>query len=38
VKIVEEVEVFCHMTRFRRHLLVEYTVDGVRRTVEVSAG
>lgn len=36
--IVEEVEVFYHLTRFRRRLLVEYTVGGARRAVEVSAG
>jgi len=36
--IVEEVEIFCRMTGCKRHLLMEYTVDGLYRTVRVSAG
>ncbi len=34
--IIEEVEIFCLRTGSRRHLLAEYTVDGLYRSVEVS--
>ena len=33
--IIEEIELICTMTGFRRRFLVEHTVDGLRRSVEV---
>ena len=33
--IIEEVEIVCTMTGFRRRVLVEHTVKGLRRSVEV---
>ncbi len=36
--IIEEVEIFCRMTGLKQRLLVEYTVGGFCRTMEVSAG
>lgn len=35
--IIEELEIVCTMTGFRRRVLVEYTVEGMRRSVEVMA-
>ncbi len=35
--IIEEVEIVCTMTGFRRRVLVEHTVKGLRRSVEVMA-
>jgi len=35
--IIEEVEIVCTMTGFRRRVLVEHTVKRVRRSVEVMA-
>ena len=35
--IIEEVEVICTMTGFRRRVLVEHTVEGMRRSIEVMA-
>ena len=36
--ILEELEIICCMTGFRRWVLVEYTADGSRRSVELGAG
>lgn len=33
--IIEEIELLCCMTGFRRRFLVEHTVDGLCRSVEV---
>jgi hypothetical protein len=35
--IIEEVEIWCTMTGFRRRVLVEYTIEGLRRSMEVMA-
>ena len=35
--IIEELEIVCTMTGFRRRVLVEHTVEGLRRSVEVMA-
>lgn len=35
--IIEELYIVCTMTGFRRRVLVEYTVEGLRRSVEVMA-
>jgi hypothetical protein len=35
--IIEEVELVCTMTGFRRRVLVEHTVEGLRRSLEVMA-
>jgi hypothetical protein len=35
--IIEEVEIICTMTGFRRRALVEHTVEGLRRSIEVMA-
>jgi len=35
--IIEEVEIICTMTGFRRRVLVEHTVKGLRRSIEVMA-
>lgn len=35
--IVEEVEIWCTMTGFRRRVLVEHTIEGLRRSLEVMA-
>ena len=36
--ILEELEVVCCMTGFRRRLLVEHMVDGATRCVELGPG
>ncbi len=36
--ILEELEIVCTMTGFRRHALVEYMADGSCRSVELGAG
>ncbi len=36
--IIEEIEIICSMTGFRRRLLVEYTVGGLYRYTELGAG
>lgn len=36
--ILEEIELVCTMTGFRRRFLVEHTVDGLCRSVELEAG
>ncbi len=35
--IIEEKELICTMTGFRRRVLVEYTVEGLSRSLEVMA-
>jgi hypothetical protein len=35
--IIEELEIVCTMTGFRRRVLVEHTVEGIRRSLEVMA-
>jgi len=35
--IIEELEIVCTMTGFRRRVLVEHTVEGMRRSLEVMA-
>ncbi len=35
--ILEEIELICTMTGFRRRVLVEHTVEGMRRSIEVMA-
>jgi hypothetical protein len=35
--IVEEVMVICTMTGFRRRVLIEHTVEGLSRSLEVMA-
>ena len=35
--IIEELEIVCTMTGFRRRVLVEHTVEGLFRSVEVMA-
>ena len=35
--IIEELEVICTMTGFRRRVLVEHTVEGLSRSLEVVA-
>ena len=35
--IIEEVQVICTMTGFRRRVLVEHTIEGLRRSLEVMA-
>ena len=35
--IVEEVMLICTMTGFRRRVVVEHTVEGLRRSLEVMA-
>jgi hypothetical protein len=36
--ILEEIELICTMTGFRRRFLVEHTRDGSHRCVELEAG
>lgn len=36
--IIEEIELICCMTGFRQRFLVEHTVDGLCRYVELGAG
>jgi hypothetical protein len=35
--IIEEIEVVCTMTGFRRRVLVEHTLEGASRSLEVMA-
>ena len=35
--IIEELEVICTMTGFRRRVLVEHTLEGLSRSLEVMA-
>ena len=35
--IIEEVQIICTMTGFRRRVLVEHTIEGLRRSLEVMA-
>jgi hypothetical protein len=35
--IIEEVQIVCTMTGFRRRVLVEHTIEGLRRSLEVMA-
>lgn len=35
--IIEEVQIFCTMTGFRRRVLVEHTIEGLCRSLEVMA-
>jgi len=35
--IIEELEIVCTMTGFRRRVLVEHTVEGMRRSLAVMA-
>jgi hypothetical protein len=35
--IIEEIEVICTMTGFRRRVLVEHTLEGASRSLEVMA-
>jgi hypothetical protein len=35
--IIEELEIVCTMTGFRRRVLVEHTAEGIRRSLEVMA-
>ncbi len=36
--IIEEIELICCMTGFRRRLLIHYMGEGVRQSVELGAG
>jgi hypothetical protein len=36
--ILEELEIICTMTGFRRRVLVEYMADGSCRSVDLGAG
>ena len=35
--IIEELEVICTMTGFRRRVLIEHSVEGLSRSLEVMA-
>ena len=35
--IIEEVQIICTMTGFRRRVLVEHTIEGLCRSLEVMA-
>ena len=35
--IIEEVQIICTMTGFRRRVVVEHTVEGLSRSLEVMA-
>ena len=36
--ILEELEIICRMTGFRRRVLVEYMADGTYRSVDLGSG
>jgi hypothetical protein len=35
--IIEEVQIICTMTGFRRRVLIEHTIEGLCRSLEVMA-